>query len=337
MSEPKHNYPPQAEFFNEPFDPPFGLKNPHTQTIFSSMGRKFFKAKWQPAFVARAQVREISVASVKLVVHTNFQNITSNQTPLIMMIPGWLGNVESTYVLSGAHSLWQAGFNVVRINLRDHGDTAHLNSGLFHSALVNEVVALVKALKEEFPQAPAGLIGYSMGGNFALRIAKQIPELTTLAVCPALSPEETMLKISGNIIYEQYFMRKWRALLSKKQTAFPQLYNFQDAMNLSSITSLTDYFVKYHTEYTNTDDYFAAYDLSNGALQGVTAKILAAGDDPIIPAKHYANLPDSISLDWVNHGGHGAFLENWQFESWCDRYSCAFFNQALTSEHNLLS
>ena len=107
-------------------------------------------------------------------------------------------------------------------------------------------------------------------------------------------------------------------------------------MNLSSVTSLTDYFVKYHTEYTNTDDYFAAYDLSKGALAGVNAKILAAGDDPIIPAKHYANLPDSISLDWVDYGGHGAFLENWQFESWCDRYSCAFFNQAFTNERNLL-
>lgn len=278
----------------------------------------------------------MNVAGVKLVVHTNFQNITSDQTPLIMMIPGWLGNVESTYVLSGAHTLWQGGFNVVRINLRDHGDTAHLNSGLFHSALIDEVVALVKTLMSEFPSAPAGLIGYSMGGNFALRIAKQIPELATLAICPALSPEETMLKISGNIIYEQYFMRKWRDLWVKKQAAFPQLYNFKDAMNLSSVTSLTDYFVKYHTEYTNTDDYFAAYDLSKGALEGVNAKILAAGDDPIIPAKHYANLPDSISLDWVDYGGHGAFLENWQFESWCDRYSCAFFNQAFTNERNLL-
>ena len=336
MSEPMYSYPPQAKFFNEPFEPPLGMRNPHSQTILSSMGRKFFKAKWQSEFLAQAQVRELNVAGVTLVVHSNFQSITSDQTPLVMMIPGWLGNVESTYVLSGAHTLWQGGFNVIRINLRDHGDTAHLNSGLFHSALIDEVVALVKTLISESPNAPAGIIGYSMGGNFALRIAKQIPKLATLAVCPALSPEETMLKISGNIIYEQYFMRKWRGLWSKKQAAFPQLYNFEDAMNLSSVISLTDYFVKYHTEYTNTDDYFAAYDLSNGALEGVRAKILAAGDDPIIPAKHYANLPESVSLDWVDHGGHGAFLENWQFESWCDRYSCAFFNQAFTNERNLL-
>ena len=336
MSEHKPEHQRLPEFFNEPFRPPLGLRNPHAQTILSSMGRKLLKPKWQAEFLAQAQVREMNVAGVKLVVHTNFQNITSDQTPLIMMIPGWLGNVESTYVLSGAHTLWQGGFNVVRINLRDHGDTAHLNSGLFHSALIDEVVALVKTLMSEFPSAPAGLIGYSMGGNFALRIAKQIPELATLAICPALSPEETMLKISGNIIYEQYFMRKWRGLWVKKPAAFPQLYNFKDAMNLSSVISLTDYFVKYHTQYTNTDDYFAAYDLSKGALEGVKAKILAAGDDPIIPAKHYANLPDSISLDWVDYGGHGAFLENWQFESWCDRYSCAFFNQAFTNERNLL-
>lgn len=323
-------------FFADPFQPPVGLQNPHVQTILSSVGRKVLKAKWQQSFLSQAQVREISVADVKLVVHINFQNSPSDQTPLVMMIPGWLGNVDSTYVLSGAHALWQSGFNVVRINLRDHGDTADLNSGLFHSALIDEVVALVEYLMAEFPKSPAGLIGYSMGGNFALRIAKKIPSLSTLAICPALSPEDTMLKISGNIIYEQYFMRKWRGLWSKKQAAFPELYNFKDAMNLSSVTALTDYFVKYHTDYDNTDDYFAAYDLCGDRLNGVTAQILAAADDPIIPAKYYANVPDSIALDWVAKGGHGAFLENWQFDSWCDRYSCAFFQHALSNEVRLL-
>ena len=97
MSEHKPEHQRLPEFFNEPFRPPLGLRNPHAQTIFSSMGRKLLKPKWQAEFLAQAQVREMNVAGVKLVVHTNFQKINSNQTPLIMMIPGWLGNVESTY------------------------------------------------------------------------------------------------------------------------------------------------------------------------------------------------------------------------------------------------
>jgi hypothetical protein len=317
------------DFFDVPFTPPFGLKNPHIQTIVSSVGRKIKKPRWRANFLAKADEHKIHVENVELVVHINVQNNYSYQTPLIMMIPGWLGNVESTYILSGANTLWHSGFNVARINLRDHGNTAHLNQGLFHSALIDEVVALIKKLMLDLTNVPAGLIGYSMGGNFALRVAKQIPELTTLAICPALNPEATMLKISNNIIYEQYFMRKWQHLWRQKQAAFPQLYDFADALKLKSVTQLTEYFVRKHTQYPNTDEYFAAYDLSKGALQGVSAKILAAGDDPIIPKHHYSNLPDTISLDWVDQGGHGAFLENWQFDSWCDRYSCAFFQQHL--------
>ena len=63
-----------------------------------------------------------------------------------MIIPGWLGSAQSSYVLSAAQYLWQQGFNVVRVNLRDHGNTAHLNSGLFHSALSHEVIELAKHL-----------------------------------------------------------------------------------------------------------------------------------------------------------------------------------------------
>ena len=69
---------------------------------------------------------------------------------------------------------------MVRLNLRDHGNTAHLNSGLFHSALSHEVIELAKHLMAKAQpingaKVPCGLIGYSLGGNFALRLARAIP------------------------------------------------------------------------------------------------------------------------------------------------------------------
>ena len=319
--------------FNQAFSPPPGLTNPHVQTILSSVGRKVRVPKPIKAFLDASTEQIIEVAGVRLVVHRNTQR-DDPEAPLIMIIPGWLGNSRSSYVVSAALQLWRQGFNVARINLRDHGDTAHLNSGLFHSALIEEVIALAQHLMADGRSAPdhrrpCGLIGYSLGGNFALRLARAIPELTTLAICPAIDPYATMRQIESSIIYRNYFIIKWRKLFREKQRHFPTLYDFGPAMKLSSVASLTDYFIKYHSEFDDTESYCAAYDLSGSAMAGVNAHIVAAADDPIIPAHFYERLPETITVDLIDRGGHGAFLENWQLDSWIDRYSCQFFNQRL--------
>lgn len=316
--------------FDVPFSPPRGLTNPHLQTILSSVARKALVPKPIKAFLTTTTEEIIEVAGVRLVVHRNTQP-HDPQAPLILIIPGWLGNSRSSYVLSAAHKLWQQGFNVVRINLRDHGDTTHLNSGLFHSALIDEVIELAKHLMTDGGPRPCGLIGYSLGGNFALRLVRAIPELATLAVCPAINPYETMRQIESSVIYRNYFVTKWRKLFHEKQRHFPTLYDFSPAMKLSSVAALTDYFIKYHSEFDDTESYCAAYDLSGSALAGVSAHIVAAADDPIIPAHFYEHLPASVTVDLIDRGGHGAFLENWQLDSWIDRYSCHFFTQRLGS------
>ena len=319
--------------FNQAFSPPPGLTNPHVQTILSSVGRKVMVPQSVKAVLDAATEHVIEVAGVRLVVHRNTQ-ANNPDAPLIMIVPGWLGNSRSSYVVSAALQLWRQGFNVARINLRDHGDTAHLNSGLFHSALIEEVIELARYLMtdgqpERNDLRHCGLIGYSLGGNFALRLARAIPELTTLAICPAIDPYATMRQIESSIIYRNYFIIKWRKLFREKQRHFPTLYDFGPAMKLSSVASLTDYFIKYHSQFDDTASYCAAYDLSDSALTGVSAHIVAAADDPIIPAHFYERLPETITVDLIDRGGHGAFLENWQLDSWVDRYSCRFFSQRL--------
>ena len=81
---------------------------------------------------------------------------------------GWAAPISAT--LSTAHALQNAGFHVARLTLRDHGGTADLNEGLFHSAMTDEVVAAAEFIMDDFGCNTAGLVGFSMGGNFALRL-----------------------------------------------------------------------------------------------------------------------------------------------------------------------
>lgn len=311
------------------FQPALGLGNPNLQTIMSSVGRKIFKPHWQDAFVARSTHRDIHVQGQHLT--ARYDRADDADAPLVMIIHGWLGSADSTYVLATAHSLNNAGFHVARLTLRDHGNTAGLNEGMFHSAMTDEVVAAAQFVLSDFNRSAAGLLGFSMGGNFALRLAKHLPQLHVLAICPAISPRHTVEQIGNSGIYQRYFMGKWRALWEQKQAAFPQRYDFSRMNGVTSIQALTEIFIEEHTDFASLDEYYAAYDLRGDALQGVSATILAASDDPIIPAEHYQGLPDSIHVALSARGGHTAYIKNWRLESWVDDYVLGIFTRRLNS------
>ena len=67
-------------------------------------------------------------------------------------------------------TLFAAGFDVFRLNFRDHGDTHHLNPGLFHSCRLEEVVHALADLQDRLQARRWCLAGFSLGGNFSLRV-----------------------------------------------------------------------------------------------------------------------------------------------------------------------
>jgi predicted alpha/beta-fold hydrolase len=113
-----------------------------------------------------------------------------------ILLHGWEGSAEATYVLSLGSLLLSRGYDVVRLNLRDHGATHHLNREIFHSCRLAEVVGATRALAQRFAGARLYLAGFSLGGNFMLRVAAdpQVPEgvVGAVAVSPVLDPEVTL-------------------------------------------------------------------------------------------------------------------------------------------------
>ena len=314
------------------FTPAVGLTNPNLQTIFSSAIRKIIIPRTEADFLKAGQEEIINLGSVRLQIE---RDKPANKEPLglIMIIPGWLGHSRSSYVVSLAKKLVDSRFEVVRITLRDHGETCHLNSGLFHSAETQEVVDLIKKLADDFKvrhpnqggDLTTGLVGFSMGGNFALRVARELSSVRTLAISPSLSPYKTIQKIENSQIYRTYFINKWRKIFRDKQRHFPDLYDFSYAMKQKSIITLTKHFIGEFTSFESVDSYCDAYDLCGSRLEGVNAHILASLDDPVVPTSDIDELPPSVTRKMTKRGGHTAFIENWALESWSDSYAERFF------------
>ena len=90
---------------------------------------------------------------------------------LAMLLHGWEGDSHSAYNLSMGSALVRAGYDVLRLNMRDHGPTHHLNKGLFYATLIQEVHAAAKQVGLLAGRRPFFLIGASLGANFVVRMA----------------------------------------------------------------------------------------------------------------------------------------------------------------------
>src|SRR3546814_19349350 len=91
-----------------------------------------------------------------------------------------------------------AGYSVFRLNLRDHGGSHHLNRDFFHSARINEVLGTIKAVQAFDTATPLYVIGFSLGGNFALRVGLQGPAAglhprMAIGISPAINPRATKI------------------------------------------------------------------------------------------------------------------------------------------------
>jgi len=294
---------------------------------------------WRRRLVLREAAGLMQATEDLLVECTDGVRLLAQHTPprgdggrVAILLHGWEGSSRSLHVLSGADRLWRAGFRVVRINLRDHGDSQHLNRGIFHSCRLAEMVDATRWVHGRFPGEGVYLAGYSLGGNFALRIAAAEPLSGSLrrvaAICPVLDPEETMAALdAGPLIYRRYFLTKWRRSLERKARAFPADYHFGPLRRFRSLKDMTDFFVTRYTEYPDLVTYLRGYAVTGDRLAGlrVPVSILLAEDDPVIPtsaARRLARSP-AITVHRSRFGGHCGFLRDWRLRTWLDDYLVA--------------
>ena len=303
------------------------MRSPHVQTILGSRGRGLWLQRRAAALLAASERRLITTSDgVQLEAWLNLQR---EPAPGIILIHGWLGHADSSYVLSSASELFGRGFSVIRLNLRDHGDTAHLNEEMFHSARTAEVVDAVRQI-ERMVSGPTGVAGFSLGGNFALRIARDT-SLPAVAICPAIDPPASMVSIdNGFAAYRLFFLLKWQRALRQKEAAFPHRYEFAEARSLKTVTDLTELFVREHTDFPDTPSYLAAYTLTGEALKETEATVIYAEDDPVIPAAGFERLPAGIETVACRHGGHCAFIHDIRKPTWVDNYLLRHFENRFS-------
>jgi hypothetical protein len=324
------------------FRPAGWLANPHVQSIFPSLPFRRPGVQRRCGDLLQASLPEIVDCGdgVRLLALRATQQ-RAGRAPasrLAVLLHGWEGSADSLYILSLGQHLFERGFDVVRLNLRDHGDSHHLNPEIFHSCRIAEVVGAVRSLQASSPAQGLSLVGFSLGGNFFLRVGARAAALgieleQVVAVCPVLDPEHTLLQLErGWLLYRRYFIWKWRRSLRRKQAAWPQLYDLRPFIELDSLTTMTEHLVRTYGGYASLAEYLRGYAVVGDVLASVVhpTRIIAAADDPIIPSQDLARLarPPALEVTCTELGGHCGYHEGGRGSTWIEREVYATLSRA---------
>ena len=308
------------------------------QTILASVK---FRALGANPMVAAAKKMILDIGGVRLLGSFSPQN---HRLPrgLVILLHGWEGSMDSTYILQTGRHFYENGYSIFRLNFRDHGDSHHLNSGIFYATLLEEVFQAVKQTAEMSKAYPAFLVGFSLGGNFALRIARQtvtdsIENLKhVVSISPVLDHSKATDKIENNHYIHSYFLKKWRRSLTRKQQLFPFRYDFSQILTLNSIRKITDALIASYSNLDSTDDYFKGYTIGSKDLKNIVLPVtlLISEDDPIIPFGDFQQLQlnNATNLVVQRYGGHNGFVNGLRLRGWYESELLALFNNIASRD-----
>ena len=228
---------------------------------------------------------------VRILAHCRWQPTPVDHATVIIW-HGMEGSTSSIYMIAMADKAFRRGFNVVRVNFRNCGNTEHLTPTLYYGGLsadprfVIDELIVKDGLKRLLP------IGFSLGGNVLLKLLGEYGAdypgevVASCAISPSvdLKASTDRIQLRRNWLYHRSFLRRVKRKMRIKHQLYPELYDITNLEAIKNIRAFDNRYTAIAAGFTNADDYYYASSSLRVARDiRVPTLIIHAQDDPFIP------------------------------------------------------
>lgn len=295
------------------FEPAAFLKSGHAQTI----GGSWFPGPRYPYLATDRKVRLEDGDCI--VLHDDCPQDWQPGDRVVMLIHGLAGSHLSPYMQRIAAKLNQRGIRTFRMDLRGCGAGVGLARYPVHSGRSEDAAAALKAIARWCPDSPTTLIGFSLGGNITLKLVGETGDNppghldAAIAVCPPIDLLKCVetIQLSPNYHYDRYFVRTLMRLHAQTILKCPDALTFKYERPPRRLIELDNLFTAPACGFADAMDYYEQCSACR-FLHGIRVPtlIIAAADDPLIPASCFdeADMSSSVHVVVANGGGHLGFL-----------------------------
>ena len=234
----------------------------------------------------------------------------------VVMIHGLCGSCYSSYLIRIAKKLKKKNIRTICVNLRGCGGGKGLAKRIYHADISDDIWRVLKEIQKETPQSPLILVGFSLGGNIALKMAGErgIEAKSLISKIIAINPPIDLFAsirlLSKNWFYERYFMHYLRSDVFFRHHYFADLPPIEIPTDMT-LVEFDEFYMAPQSGFLTLKEYYQA--CSSGRLIPeiqVPCHILFAKDDPIVDANMLKNLkvPSNIEVMMTENGGHLGYL-----------------------------
>lgn len=284
------------------FRPLIGFSSPHAQIIAAYLSRPGLPPPSQQMIIKLKDGDQLSCA---ISTPSNWQAAD----PTILMIHGLGGCESSSYMIRLNRRCYMEGMRVVRVNLRGCGSGVGLNQITYNAGNSSDILTVVERLKNQQALSPVIVIGFSLGGNIALKLAGELGASARglidhfIAVCPPLDLHNCVFRIEQreNVFYHRYYLKN---LLEQSQ-------KWVQGKSIHSIYEFDDLITAPLWGYRSALDYYEKCSCGSFLSQvRQNCHILFAADDPFIEYKLLEKYPVSSDVDvWLTqYGSHMGYI-----------------------------
>jgi len=248
----------------------------------------------------------------------------------ILIVHGLEGSSESGYARSLSHRALELGYATHRLNMRGCAGTEHLSTSSYHGGQTWDVLTILRE-RRAATDAPLYLVGFSLGGNVALKLAGELQSEAKhllAGVCAISTPIDLAACVRAieeprNRLYQDRFLVRLKERIRRRHRYSPEIYTLEHLPKIHTITDFDEYYTSKLFGFGTAANYFRTQS-ANQFLEfiRIPSLLIQAKDDPMIPFSAY-EIPvfksnPNLTLLAVSHGGHLGFLSRQRPRFWVD-------------------
>lgn len=265
------------------------------------------------------------------------QNGPELHSPRVLLLHGLEGGTHSHYARAMFREAAARGWAIDLLLFRTCGSEPNRLPRSYHSGETSDARFVVERLVSDFPGAPIGLMGVSLGGNVLCKLLGEaggnLPESVKGSV--AVSVPFDLARASRHLgrgfgkLYERLFLRTLVPKALGKIGRHPELSRLTTVRGVRTIWEFDDQFTAPLHGFLDAADYYARSS-SLPFLAGIRRPtlLLSAVDDPFLPAdvldqvRAVAEANPAIAVEFVERGGHVGFTSGylpwrpWYYGEW---------------------
>ena len=312
------------------FRPAWWLHNAHLQTVWPVFLRR------RPRLPMRSE--RLTLADGDFL---DIAWIGNNNGPLVLVLHGLEGSIESHYSAGMLRALKDMGLRPVFMHFRGCSGEPNRLPKSYHSGETGDLNQVLRHLERKSGERVSAAIGYSLGGNVLLKWLGEQADACRLRTAVAVSVPFNLndcalrLQHGSSRFYRDYLMKRMRDSYKRRFSLIPSPLKV-DVDSLRSFRDFDDQVTAPLNGFRDVHHYYAESSSRQYLKHIVTPTlILHALDDPFmwpgtVPRQN--ELSPAVELELSESGGHVGFVAGrwpWRPVYWLETRIAAHLRQML--------